>query len=313
MIDTDFINHFKKITKYNLADLLANHNVFIQDDFPLIIDYVNGLDVDIRKSYERLKNLVDNYKKVINLFITHKKRFKNTLLNFISYTFIEEQYYLNIKFIENIDKYNRSSISLNSFNKNTKRNFIKRQNQTLEDISKSELKDTDPQTDWTNIALQNDLLETDYDITQTKQLNISTTNQSIGKIKLDSVVDLMDGEKLLGLDFNKKITFINDDFEILPYKETFKQSVEIGISIDNGDVPEIPELGFQNEFLIGGNLGVLQNSVLIRNFDEIFSLDDTIVEQKILESSLEEDTRLIRFFVRSVYDAVYFGEKKIKI
>jgi hypothetical protein len=313
MVDEQFITDFKKVTKYNLADLLANYSIFIQQDFPLLVDYINGLNADIREPYTRLKNLADNYKKVINLFSTHKKRFKNTLLNFISYAFIEEQYYLNIKFIENIDKYNRSSISLNGFNKNTQRQYIKRQNQTLENISKTELQDADPQTDWTNIALQNDLLETDYDVLKTKELSISTTNQSIGKVKLDSVVDLMDGEKLLGLDFNKKINFVNDDFEILPYNETFKQAVEIGISIESGDVPEIPEVGFQNDFLIGGNLGLLQNSVLIRNFDEIFSLDDTVIEQRILESSLEEETRIIRFYVRSVYDAVYFGEKELKL
>ena len=123
--------------------------------------------------------------------------------------------------------------------------------------------------------------------------------QNGDSIFIESVVDNIVGEKILGKDILYKTTFENDDLLVLSYKDTFFQSVNILMKLKKGDNPEFYDLGLQKNVAVGSNINSISYPVLLRQISEAFQTDDTIKSQEITGFRKEQDAIFIDMEIES--------------
>lgn len=290
------IYEFKQITNFDLSGFLYRTDDFFRLNYPKIRDWYKGVtnSPDVY-SFKVMKRLMYESSVVLELFQKHKTRFDKSYF----WELLENIEEINIRLLDtsNLSKFLRSSRSKNSYLSGLKNLYTLKKYDTLESIQRQQIALSDFDNQWINIALENDLLEEQYDEKGGNEIVLRSTFQSIF---LNSIVDNLEGDKLYGLDLNKKLTFINDDLEVLDYRQTAVQDLEILISITKGSVPEFPTLGVDESLVVGSNRGNLTTPIIQRDLLNVFNTDDSFKDFKITSISFEQDSFLMSFTVKTV-------------
>jgi hypothetical protein len=306
-------NYFKKITNFDIEKLFSDFVNFVNQDANNVINYYN-LTADINvDSFNKLFDLIKRSKRCIEVITIHKKIF--TDYKYWNILIQTEDILNKLKTIENIGFYLRSPITKNDLRANgIERDFILRT--TLENISLRDLQNEDFDNNWFEIAKYNDLNEEKYYAGQKKILQY-VVKTNLSKKYLDSVLGILRGEALYGVDLDKKLTFVTNatdgttDLKVLSPKETANQSVDIYLNLSRGDNPEFPDDGIQKELFIGTDMAGLKIPILFRQLTNIFTKDDTFSSFSIINAKIEGDGLFVDFQIDTFYNLQIKEKKQI--
>ena len=295
-LDKQILLDFNSLTGFNIQGLVDDFIYFIENDYHQIESFYKGLiKNNFQDSFKNLNNLRTN----IDLFFETFRSFNTQLTSYKWWILIDEFEKLNsvILSIENLSKWLRSSVVNQNYGTEQVINSFLQQNQTLEDFSRQVEGSLNPLDDWRDVAVRNNLSEEDYTTEGGNELLFYKQNGD--SIFIESVVDNIVGEKILGKDILYKTTFENDDLLVLSYKDTFFQSVNILMKLKKGDNPEFYDLGLQKNVAVGSNINSISYPVLLRQISEAFQTDDTIKSQEITGFRKEQDAIFIDMEIES--------------
>ena len=190
---------FLVVSNIDIDQYFSDFSDFTNNQYQKIVDYYSD-NADLEGQV--ILDLLDLAKRAVqinNTFINYKDRLTN---RFDDWELLEnfEKTKSSIATIINSQKWFRSTKSLFYDNKFSK-DYVLKQFQTLSNLA-FELGYSDPNNDWSDIALRNNLKEEDYEIQGGSILKVSFSNNL--DYKLNSVLDSFDGEKVYGKDFQKE-------------------------------------------------------------------------------------------------------------
>jgi len=291
----DILDKYKKFLNIDLLSYLTNFLIFVDKNSTDIVGYYSGTIPLKEKSFKLLDGLLQSYYDLINLIKLNKHNFKSLQ----DWEILEEieNIYGRLLTLSNCSKFLKSSILKGEFNLGVNKDYGLKYQQTLEMLSDT-INDVDPQNNWTNLALKNDLIEEDYTPEGGTLLKVNFyKNRQISEIT--SVIDNLDVEKKInGIDIYKILTFEDDDLKVLSYEDTLNQSVLIMMNLKKEDNPEFPDDGYDKD-LIGGNINMLQFPVFFRQLVSLFKKDDSIDSIALKTISREKDDFFMEFEIES--------------
>lgn len=231
--------------------------------------------------------------KIIYEKISYRKKELNNTAYYKILDYFEDTVHTT-DIMNNYSKWLRSSFSIsNQYIQGNNKSVQLRQNQTVESLL-NENSYSDVDESFVEVALDNRVKETDYDLQGGIVLRLSRTNQNTNqRIIINSVVDVITPDNILGKDIDKKITFYDNDLLTLSCSETFKQDSSILLSLKRGENPEFKEEGNDKSLL--SNKGVLNLTlpILIRQLYKTISTDDTIDSFQIKNINIDKDALFI--------------------
>lgn len=306
-LDIDILDEFQARTQQDLRSFLIHVQSFIKNDRLRIIRYYNGeatkIDTLAFQNFESLK------KQLQNIFQTYQTQ-SHTFANSKWWDLLDSLELIDNVFnnLQNTHRWSRSSISKFGYHTNVQIDYTLAENQTLERVSQDILSQDDPNNDWYNIAIDNDLTEEEYTTEGGVSMKLSYP-RSNKTLQLNSVMDVMIGKKIYGIDLHRKLTFATQnqdtDLNILSHDQTIKQAVDILIKLKRNSNPDRPFQGLQTNLIVGGNRALFNFPIIIRQLSEVFSTDDTLqnftvqnieFDQDNLSASYQVETRLSESF-----------------
>jgi len=294
-----FIIDFEKLTKFPLNQYLTDCNDFFKFGYNNIAQFYNGSIPRANPKYIKQHiELLKQSERLNDQFKNHSSRFSSVgYWELIDYV---DDIRTKLQTISKLSKYLRSSRTDFNFSQGYAHPYVIGAEQTLEQISSNILEDNDANNDWVDIAIKNDLRETEYDIDGGD--GIILYKEFFNQNFVTSVIDNMIGEKIYGLDIQKRFEFVDDDLKVLSYKETAYQTVLILSRLNKGDIPEFVDLGIDRALYIGSNLGTLAFSSIIREMTKVFNSDDLFINFEVLSIKIEQDNFNLSFRVGTKYE-----------
>lgn len=293
----DVVEEFEQLTQYPLSFFLRNFADFVKRDFNNIVNYYSG-DINSlnSSSFNNLKGLREEVDILFSIISLNKNLFSNY------------KWWILISQIENVDsslstvdnssKWLRSTISKGNFNPNPEVDIPFSQGQTLESLERDILGSSDWNNSWTSLAVKNDLREEDY-TSEAGFLVKANFDYTFNNFKILSIVDNPIGEKVLGLDFHKKLQFVDNDLLTLSPKDTFYQNAYILINLRQYGNPEFFKQGLDPKLVVGSNVNSLTYPVIFRQLTALFKADDTIKSFQIISINRLQDSVSIEFQIES--------------
>lgn len=285
------IEIFESVTGYDLTSYLNNFIDFSSNQQKMI-DYYNGDSTQLdNKYFSNLLTLKNQTRDIQSLFIANKTQF--TTSDFWDLIELVDSIWMKLDTISNYPKWLRSSSLVAGFSDNIQTDYILKQNQTLESLA-NEIGYTNPDNDWKELALNNNLKEEDYDFEGGVIFKFSYQNDV--RFKLNTVVDVITSDNIYGKDLSFKMQFINDDLLTLASKDTLYQTANILIGLLKGDNPEFPNDGVDKSLIskLNRNFNIFPS--LFRQIYTTFSKDDTFKAVSITD--IFKDIDSIRMNIR---------------
>jgi hypothetical protein len=295
------IIEFEDLTKYKISTFTSDVYKFLKEDYPQITYYFAGsIDTVESRILNEHKRLLKEADIVIQQFKTNAEKLETVdfweLLDFI------EDLRGQLQRIVKISKYMRSSRVDYTSGKGFAYQYTLGDGQTLEGISRDILQDENSEDDWSKIALNNDLLESNWNIDEGKQVTVY--REKTMESPVTTFVDNMIGERIYGIDIDRKITFENNDLKVLSYKDTVYQCVDVLSSLKKGDVPEFPYLGVNSSLYVGSTTAMLSYDSVVRDLTRNFSTDDLFINFNVSDISLQDDSFYLEYSVDTKYQLV---------
>lgn len=292
----DIMQEFQTLTRRDVKSFFQDCLDFFQTDYIIINNYFSGQSKIITsKPFERLDKLEkqrDSYFETIHQY-TH--RMSGTKW----YEIIDllEMVDSRLQTLRNINRWSRASVTKTAYSPTAQINYTIVQNQTLENVAKNILNDSNSEDSWIQIALDNQLEEEDYSSEGGNTLLLQLDRTINLGIVINSVVDVLSGKSVYGKDLDRHLTIENEDLRVLGYDDTIEQTVEILGSLKKNDNPDYPELGLQTAVAVGGTRAVLNFPIIIRQLTQTFSSDDTLKNFKVNEIKADQDNLFVNYDV----------------
>ena len=282
----DLFYSFQKITNFNIRDYIDKATLFFQNDYYQIENFISGKISSISpQPFITLKELQKENKEIFSIWQLNRNKLNST------------EWFDLLDIIEGFDSRILTTLNLNKWLRTANNNFgsdnsvavtkTLSQNETLERVAQTFYGSADTEG-WVKIAKSNNLSELDYTIEGGKEVTVKGTQVNYTNL-LTSIVDVINGKSIYGLDLDKKLQFINDDLKTLSYEDTIVQAVSILISLKQNDNPDEPSNGIQSSIIIGTNRNILNFPIIIRQMSETFASDDSLVDFKVENISIVED------------------------
>lgn len=267
----DIIIYWQQKTGIKIEGFLVDYYEFFKSSYPVIYAFYTGNVLEISSTHiQRLNELISRYSEIETQIISKNGIFTNVLDSEI----IDQlsDYQAELMVVTKLNKFLRSNITNPAYSKFYEFGSILKQS-SIEEMSAQVLNSSDYNNDWVEIAEKNDLQEFEYEPGGGNNLLVSV--QLSSKITpINSVVDVIAGQTVLGRDVYQVLTWQNDDLKTLGYEETFKQSIEILLNLKKGDIPEFRDLG--RNVYPGSSMKLFAFSPLLRQLTQVFSSDDSI-------------------------------------
>ena len=293
-------NEFEKITKFELLDFFQKYRDFLQDDYPEVYAYYSGdsESVDTKK----INKLFELLKLSINLSRTFQT-FSGKLGN-VGYW--ELQQYCqdlrdNLEKITKLPKYCRTAKTSRGY-----KSYIQISEEiggfkTIQDVSnKVNISEQE-------IILNNDLEESEYEIDELSNITLLINNKS--DIVVNTILEQPVGEKIYGKDINRKITFVDNDLDIVEYIENIEQKCNILLELNKGDIPEFPQLG--KNIITGVSHGNYNYAELLSDLKNNFYQDDIFKDINIVDIKFDNGDVQVTCEISTKY--TYSTTKNLKL
>ena len=157
MTQTTF-DRFKSKTNVDIRTFFVNFVDFFDNHYQNIIDYFT-VGSELNSDTVQALNSLNIYAKQIRTVYNNTQKSLTNYYDDFELLDNFEQACIKIDTVYNSKKWFRSNKGLNFDNK-TEKDFVLKQNQTLTSLAE-EVGYTQPNNDWVNIALRNDLREED--------------------------------------------------------------------------------------------------------------------------------------------------------
>jgi len=296
----DTLERFGKLTKFDLESYIRKWDDFYTNHYFDLVDFFNGdadtLNQESNSKFEELKQLSATLEDII-------LNIGKSLLRLDDWNLIEYIDELNIKLkvTDNISKFLRSA-KYEGFNESSIAvDYTTSDFDTPESIAQTDR--SDPQNDWVDIYVKNNVLETDYKAEE-GGLNLQFGRRNLANLSLQTVVDNLVGDNVYGKDIDKEFVYLNDDLKVLSPRDTAKQSILVLARLQKGDIPENTLMGVSPDINIGSNLGLVSLPFLVRELKETFETDDTLIRFNIQEAKTEGSTLFISFEVETFFNLI---------
>jgi hypothetical protein len=292
---TKAIEEFEKITGYPLQDHLQNYVDFSEGAQAQVVDYYGGLvNRPHMPSFNALRDLLEASAKLNEVVNSFRDKFDR--VDFWLLMDLIEELRGSLWSIDNSSRWQKSAITKSGFGSTQQVDHTLQNFQTIEHVALNIAGSDDQHNDWVKLAIDNDLREEDYTPNGGTVLSLTTTDSGL---TINSVVDNLVGENILGKDVDRQLSFSNNDLTTLTPKKTLEQSVEINSQLRQGDNPEFPGDGIQAALLVGSNLATFQYQQLIDQLTTTFQKDDTMKSIQVLEIASKQDALFVKFQVES--------------
>ncbi len=299
-----------KILGIRVDTFLFDFVNFNEKYFFHIVDYYKGEANRNQAIFSEMDRLEAVSLEIITGFQNNKTSFDN-LKDWEVLEMVEEAR-AGIQMMFKVSKFLRSSIVLATYNNGIQnKDYMLKQGQYLEGVAWAELKSDDPNNDWTDISIDNNLNEESYTPRGLINLKLNYVNQgTVNDIKV--VVDNITGENILGKDILQKLTFYDvgdntDDLMVLEPRDTVIQASSILLNLSKNDNPEFWEDGIPSNLL--GNTGTaFAYPIFFRELANIFSTDDTISSFQLNEIKLKSDVIFMEMEIMPILGDMILGE-----
>lgn len=291
MVNIDF-DKFKKVTGYNIKSFFERFESFMSNQYRYVINYYNGGELK-QDSFFELGNLLKDIAIIEPLFRINTNGLDTIDMWELLDLFSEVQ--TKLYTINKAGKWLKSS-RLNTNDIGVKIERIQKQNETLE-VMADDLGYNEPQDDWFDIALGNQIIEEDY--TMDGGVIFTVILQNNFNIGLENIIDYTVGQNVLGKDIYRKITFENNDLKVVNYDKALEQSFEIKISMQKNSIPEFPDYGLDGQ-IIGTNVAAISYPALFRDLLDLFKQDGRWSEVNLLDIYRKDDAVNLKFEAKSI-------------
>ena len=300
-VDKVVIDKFIQLTNYPIDQFLVSAKDFFQKDYLKFVSFFSGKSNTLDKgSIKKLNTLAEQ-----SLVISHIFSYKNkqmTTIDFWELLTSFEDIKTKLETTMNISKYLRSSIIANRSESGFAFNYNMTNEQTLESVSRNVLNQSGYEDSWTNIALENDLKEIDYDISG--GTSVQLRKKLFQANLVTSMIDNTVGEKIYGKDIKRLFSYEDNDLATLDYKETVYQTADSLSRLEKGDIPEFPELGLISSLYKGVNRSQLNYPSIVRELTRTFATDDLFKNFEIKRFDVQDDNIFIEYRVETKYELV---------
>lgn len=298
----DIAISFQNITKFDLRQYFIDYRDFLTNDFPDVNNYYAGKTetIDAAK-IKRLKDLIARSRNLLQQFSTFATKFSNV-------GFWELQQYcqdLNetLERITKLPKYNRVSKSPRGYKPYIQASYSVGGMRTMEDVAR-EIGET---TTESELILNNDLEEENYDIDKLSNINALVNNTS--GVVVDTILETPVGNRVYGRDIQRKIEIDGNDLKIVEWEDNVEQKVEILLMLEQGDIPEIPNLG--RAVIEGSNYRDYNYTELLTDLRNVFYQDDLFAYVGITDVSYKDGDISVNVEVNTKY--IYSTTKTITL
>ena len=298
----DIAISFQNITKFDLRQYFIDYRDFLTNDFPDVSNYYAGKTetIDAAK-IKRLKDLITRSRNLLQQFSTFATKFSNV-------GFWELQQYcqdLNetLERITKLPKYNRVSKSPRGYKPYIQASYSVGGMRTMEDVAR-EIGET---TTESELILNNDLEEENYDIDKLSNINALVNNTS--GVVVDTILETPIGNRVYGRDIQRKIEIEGNDLKIVEWEDNVEQKVEILLMLEQGDIPEIPNLG--RAVIEGSNYRDYNYTELLTDLRNVFYQDDLFAYVGITDVAYKDGDISVNVEVNTKY--IYSTTKTITL
>lgn len=289
-----------------IRDIINKFNSFIENEEPIIYSYYCDDCSYPRESFLLLDSLYEEVKTSIEKI----KASRNTLNNFKYFEYLDylEDCLLCLENIINYSKWLRSSI-IKGRNKNEAEiDFVLEQNQSISSFSRK-LGYEDGDVGELEIQLRNKIKETYYDLDGGLRIRYNFIDGN--KIQINTIIDTLNSDTILGKDINKSFLIVDEDLSVVDKTDCFKQSVNILLTMKRNDNPEHPNYGLDKNIISNKNYISQIIPSITRQLYDLISTDDTIdsfvvknIEQQSDKVSLSIEVRAVENFI---YNTIIYG------
>ena len=296
------VERFEDIIKRPIQSYLEIYDDFLQRDQQNILNYFGGiLSTPITASFEQLSSLLDEANEISNSIELFRGQLADIELLLLCDVLDDAR--IQLQTLQNGAKWLRSSINQGFYSLKPKVDKIMPQLNSLEDMANSEGA-TDPDFDWIQIALDNDLIEEDY--TSQGGINVAVSGENNNGFSLQSVVGSPQGEEVYGRDIYRCIEFVEEEGDIkslLPLP-TFVQSCEILLNLKKGQNKEFPSHGISSSVVAGTTRNTVNYPSLFRQLFSTFQRDDTIKSIEIIDLDIDADSLKVTVNIQSQLNTI---------
>jgi len=307
-ITEEILQEFQAISSKDIKSFFERCLSFFSGGYSAIVAYYSGrlktISSEPFQTFEMLKKERDL---MFTAFQDHSRQLNNS-----KWWLVLEQLEAidsRLNTLSNINRWSRSSATKVAYDPSINVSYTIRENQTLERISQDILKNDNPNDDWLDIAIENDLTEEDYSASGGTELQLKFPKINTGQ-QIQSVVDVMNGKSIYGKDLDQKLQFdpITEDLKVLGYDETVLQSVNILTLLKRNDNPDFPGQGLQSAVVVGSNRALLNFPVIIRQMTATFATDDSLKNFQVTLIDLNQDNVQISYEVQTRLNETYSGQ-----
>ena len=172
-----------------------------------------------------------------------------------------------------------------------------RTGERFEDVAR-QLNSSNPEDDWMNITIPQYIEETDYSFSDGgNKFYINLKNA--GNNYLDTVVDVLVGDNILGRDIDVNFVFENDDLKIVIGDDAIRQALDTILSSQKGAIPEFKDYGIANEF-IGTTVNAIQYPSIFKDVMNMFQRDSRWDSVELIDVKREEDAVFLSLQCKTV-------------
>lgn len=298
----DIANEFQNITKFELYQYFRDYSDFLQSDYSEVYSYFSGKIESIDNSkLTTLSNLLDRSNNLTRIF----QEFAGKLGN-VGYWELQ-QYCQDLKDtlerISKLPKYCRTAKTCRGYKPYVQVSENIGGMKTIKDLAEQ----LGSGITENELILNNDLEEGDYEIDKLSSITALIENQV--NVVVSTIMEQPIGKRIYGRDINRKISFKNNDLQIVEYEDNIEQKTDILLELNKGDVPEIPSFG--KTVISGSTYSGYNYGALVSDLRENFLQDDLFDSVTVTDIDYKNGDLYVTVNIQTKY--VYSTTKDLKI
>jgi len=302
------IYEFEKVTKYPLLKFLNDYRLFMLNSYPIVLQYYSGETDEIDNTH------LNFLSKLTKDCVTLGVQFKNFSSKFSTCGYWElmelvEALTAAVEKINKLPKFLRTSKTKYGYKPYIQVDTTVGGLRTMEEVANSIKNVSGENSDWIDLMLNNDLNESDWEIDELKSISAFVNNAT--DIVVTTILDQPIRERIYGKDICKNITFVDNDLDIVLYKDNIDQKCAILLELNRGDVPENPLFGKDMSLISGSTVKQFSYPILVEDITNIFMQNDLFEYVNVKGFKFSEGDMTLTCDIKTKYD--YKTEQKITI
>ncbi len=287
------VDDFNRITGLDYLSYSNRFRLFVENMLPLIIGYHSGtyksISSEVYKEIDEIHKLSLTFDSAV---VSNSNRFHNS--EYWDVVTALDEMSVKIMTIKRMPRWLRAPVDFYSTNTSPEIEVSVGSMSTIEDLAAS-VGYSNPDNDWADIAIRNDLDEDDYTTDGGMVLMVNGSGNS--SVVINDVVDIMSGDNAYGKDVFSVITFDNDDIKTVEGLDCAMQCYTNLINLRKGGIPEHPEMGIGE--IMTGNIAAFSYPVILRQVHNTLYRDDSVSSVGISSFDTNGDSVSLSIIIKS--------------